>query len=271
MRSLYKTWTPMKGADNMGIFNDFLADFGLGLARVNIVLEQQAYRLGEEIKGKLIVHSGNIDQRIDMVYLHLKMDAKQGTEHLVRIVNSIQVSDGFFIKANSPLAEYSFTYRLPYYTPVTTARINYKLAISVNKKSAAHPHDFFPIRILPSMEMETVLKGLEQLGFITKANSGEMEHDHQNFVFYPTNFMQGKFNELEIMFNQNKSTLFLYLEIDRKAKGLTWLFIKPLYLDEQHNRFAIPASYLVTNGQPQVEKTSRLLSSFIQQKCIKKL
>lgn len=56
-----------------------MADVGLGLARVDLVPGRQEYRLGDEIKGKLIVHSGSVDQRIDVIYLHLKMDAKQGT------------------------------------------------------------------------------------------------------------------------------------------------------------------------------------------------
>jgi len=249
----------------MGIFNELLSEIGLGSARVDLVLDRQEYRLGDEIKGKLVVHSGSLDKKVEMIYLHLKMDAKQGIEHLVRIVNSVQISDGFNIKANAPQKEYSFTYRLPYYTPVSAKHISYKLAISINTKNAAHPHNFVPVKILPSLEMEAVLKGLQQLGFVNKDGSEEMDHDHQNFVFRPTNFMQGKFDELEIMFNQNNSNLYLYLEIDRKARGLSWLFMKPLYLDERHSRFTIPASELVTNGLPNVERASKLLSSFIQQ------
>ncbi|MDA8234108.1 MAG: sporulation protein [Clostridia bacterium] len=255
----------------MGIFEKVMAGMGIGAARVEITLEKQVYRLGEEIEGKLIIHSGGEDQTVDKVYLNLKMDAKQRSEHIVRSATTAQIADGFTIKANSPPREINFLYRLPYYIPVSSNRIQYTLKVGLDIKNALDPYVMQPVQIRPSLEMEAILEALKGLGFVHTPDSGELERDTQIFAFYPSGFMQGKLAELEILFNQNKTNLYLYLELDRKAKGLSWLFMKPLYLDDKHSRFTIPSTELVAGGRPSIERASRMVTAFIQQEFNKML
>ncbi|MFZ5639792.1 MAG: sporulation protein [Bacillota bacterium] len=106
---------------------------------------------------------------------------------------------------------------------------------------------------------------MDLLNFQHRPNSGEMVRDHQQFAFYPTGFMRDRFNELEILFNQNKNNLYLYLEIDRRARGISWLFTKALYLDENHHRFTVPLTDLVTGGHPDLERATELMVTFIEQ------
>jgi len=242
-----------------------MASVGIGAARVDLIPDRQEYRLGEELKGKLVVFSGDLDQQVDMIYLHLKMEARQGDEHIVRNLDSVKITDGFTIAANSPQREFTFSYRLPYGIPVSSSRIRYTLSVGMDIKNALDPRDVEPVRILPSLEMEAVLGALDRMGFVHQHDSGELEHGRQKFEFYPTNFMRGKLDELEAAFIQNDNNLSVILEIDRKARGLSGLFMEALELDERHVRLTIPSSELVTGGRPNVEKAGQLLAAFIEQ------
>lgn len=249
----------------MSFFKKVMASVGIGAARVDLIPDRQEYRLGEEMQGKLVIYSGDLDQTVDMIYLHLKMDTKQGDERIVRNVASVKITDGFTIQANSPRREFTFTYRLPYNIPVSSNRLRYTLSVGMDIKNALDPRDVEPVRILPSLEMEAVLGALNRMGFVHKYDSGEIDYGAQKFEFYPTNFMRGKLDDLEVTFSQNTNTLNLYLEIDRKARGLSGLFMEALELDERHTRLAIPASELVNGGRPDTERAAQLLKAFIQQ------
>ncbi len=249
----------------MDILRGIMNVIGIGPARVKLVPGRQEYRQGEDMKGRLIIFSGHTDAAVDMIYLHLKIDTYQGNEHIIRTLHSSKIDDSFIIKANSPEKEYSFSYRLPYFILISTAQINYTFHTGLDIKHALDPHDAVPVRILPSLELEAVFGALCRLGFLHTPDSGGLVHDHQQFAFYPTSFMRGKVNELEMMFNQNKNNLYIYIEIDRKARGVSWMFTKALYLDENHTRFAVPVSELVKEGQPDIEKACLLLAGFIEQ------
>lgn len=249
----------------MDLLKGIMSGIGMTPARVKLIPEQQEFRQGEDMKGKLVVYSGSSDVAVDMIYLQLKIDAYQEREHIVRVVKSVKIAESFIIEADAPPTEHSFSFRLPYFIPVSTDRIKYTCYVGLDVKNALDPHDAVPVRILPSLEMEAILGALERLGFLHRPESGAMVRDHQQFAFYPTGFMRDRFNELEILFNQNKINLYLYLEIDRRARGISWLFTKALYLDENHHRFTIPSAELVTAGHPDWERATELLIPFIEQ------
>lgn len=249
----------------MGILQKVMSSIGIGAIRVELIPQQQEYRLGEEIRGHLVIFSGDSDHTVENVYVRLRLDARQGNEHIVRIVHTVYITERLTVQAHSPQREFCFAFPLPYYIPVSANHIRYTLSVCLDIKNALNPCVVKTVQIKPSLEMEAVLGALERIGFVTKPDSGEMEHDHQKFAFYPTKFMRGKMEELEIMFNQNKNNLFIYLEIDRKARGLAGLFKESMIRDEKHSRFTVPSSELVTGGRPNPEGTARLLAAFIEQ------
>ena len=248
----------------MSFLKKVMASVGIGAARVDLIPDRPEYRQGEDMTGRLVVFSGDLDQKVDMIYLHLRLEAKQEDQYIVRDVDSIKITDGFTIEAKAPQKEFTFSYRIPYSIPISSNRAKYTLSVGMDIKNAIDPRDVEHIRILPSLEMDAVLTALDRLGFVHKHDSGEMEHGRQKFEFYPTNFMRGKLDELEVTFTQNQSHLSMLMEIDRKARGLSGLFLEAMDLDEKHTRLSVSSGELVSGGRPDVEKAAQLLTSFIE-------
>lgn len=55
----------------MALFNKALARIGIGAARVDAKLVNDEFRAGETIEGIVEVYGGNVEQKIDSIYLRL--------------------------------------------------------------------------------------------------------------------------------------------------------------------------------------------------------
>lgn len=249
----------------MDFLQKIMAEIGIAPIKINLITDGREFRQGEEMKGRLVIYSGSSDVTVDSILLKLKIDAYQGHEHIVRTVNSVKIAEDYYVEAVTPSRELDFSYRLPYFIPITKDDIRHVFHVRLNIKNAVDPMTAVPVKILPSLEMEAVLGAFHRLGFRQTNDSGKMIRDHQQFGFYPTGFMVDKFNQIEVLFNQNKSNLYIYLEVDRKARGVSWLFTKALYLDENHLRFTVPSSTLVAGEQPDFDRATELLAGFIEQ------
>lgn len=58
----------------MSIFNKALASFGIGAATVDTVLAHDTYTAGDLVQGNVHIKGGNVEQRIDAIYLSLNIN-----------------------------------------------------------------------------------------------------------------------------------------------------------------------------------------------------
>ncbi|WP_100331337.1 sporulation protein [Bacillus xiapuensis] len=241
----------------MSFFNKVLASFGIGGAKVDTKLEKSEYTAGEVINGKIEVTGGNIEQRIDSIYLTLyttyirEADDKKYTDYAA--VKKQKINDPFTIGANETKS-IPFSIELPEDTPITYGNTRVWVGTGLDIKNAVDPEDKDYIDIRPTKLVSHVLEQVEQLGFRLRKveceqaslKIGSRYPFVQEFEFVPMRgLFRGRLDELEIIFlSQTEHSAELLMEIDRKARGFRGFLSEAFEMDESHIRLTITDSDL---------------------------
>ncbi|BCB04410.1 sporulation protein [Bacillus sp. KH172YL63] len=241
----------------MSFFNKVFASIGIGAATVDTKLEKSSYQAGETVKGVVEITGGNTDQSIDAIYLTLfttyirESDDKKVTDYAP--IQKVQISEPFTIKENEK-KELSFTFTLPFETPITYGNTRVWVATGVDIKNAVDPKDKDYIEIVPNALTNAILESIQALGFrIRKVEceeaSGRFRGRYpfiQEYEFVPVNGpFQRKLDELEVVFlNQTEKQVELLLEVDRRARGLGGFLAEALDMDESVISMTISTSDL---------------------------
>ncbi len=104
----------------MSFFNKVLASVGIGAAKVDTKLVQDTVTPGGEIKGVVEIRGGNVEQKIDAIYLSIhttylkESDDKKYT--VTGLVDRFQITASFNLRANER-KEIPFSFILPLDTP----------------------------------------------------------------------------------------------------------------------------------------------------------
>jgi sporulation-control protein len=243
----------------MKLFRKVLSSIGIGSARVDLVLAKSRFAAGEMITGELRVEGGMLDQKVDRVYLKLLLTSRfKKDNHVQQVAREFAhetIATGFNVEAGGKLQPIPVSYTLPEDIPVSTSSTKYYLVTGLDVAMAVDPKDSDLIEVLPGRRQAIVMQAIEkELGFRRKARSGEFNGRVQEFEYYPTTFMRGKLDELEVVYLPQPDGVRLYLQIDKKARGLIGMLASDWDLDERH------VSVLIPNGQITVpsEVASRL-------------
>jgi sporulation-control protein len=229
----------------MSMFRKVLSSIGIGSARVDLVLSESRYAAGEMIAGELKVEGGKVDQKIDQVYIKLLLISrykKDGQmQQVSREFDHETITTGFEIAAGKKLQPIPVRYKLPEDIPISTSFTKYYLVTGLDVASAVDPTDSDLIEVLPGRRQAIVMQAIEEeLGFKRKPHTGEFNGRVQEFEYYPTDFMRGKLDELEVVYRPQPDGVRLYLEIDKKARGLIGMLASDMDLDERHVSVFIP-------------------------------
>ena len=236
----------------MSFINKVLASVGVGSAQVDTKLEIEKFKAGEEIKGVVEVKGGNVEQNIDDIYLAIvttyqkEVDDRNVTDEAV--VGKYRLTKNFTIKPNET-KEIPFSFELPLDLPLTIGSTKVWVQTGLDIKMGIDPSDRDYIEVIPSNMVDSVLKSFSNLGFSLK----EVECKEaplkmrrrlpfvQEFEFVPTSGeFVGKLDEIEVIFTSSfERHLELFMQIDRKAKGLGGLLSEAFDLDETYIRFTL--------------------------------
>ncbi len=236
----------------MSFFNKMLASVGIGSAKVDTKLSDSTIRVGEKVKGIIEVKGGNIEQSIDEIYLTINTNyEKEENDRVVHkqaVIANIKLNEPFVIMPGETKT-IPFTFELPLDTPVTMGSSKVWLQTGVDIKGSLDPSDRDNVIVEPHFLIDKTLKALNELGFSLRKVKNEAASYKvrkrlpfvQEFEFIPT---AGQFNrrldEVEIMFSPlDESTIDVFLEVDRKARGIGGLFSEALDLDESFVKFTL--------------------------------
>jgi len=241
------------------MFKKILASIGIGAANVNLILPKTRYSAGEQISGQLRIGGGMIDQMVDKVYLRLVLNSsfkKDDRIHTIsREVAQGVIAEGFEVKAGSATQNLPVSFRIPEEIPVSSFATKYFLVTGLDIASAVDPKDSDMIEILPGPRLAVVMQAIEkELGFRRKPRTGEFNGRFQEFEYRPDDFMFGKLDELEVVYTVERDGVRLFMQIDKKARGLFGMIAEEWDLDERH------VSLFVPNGQI---STPAVTASFI--------
>ncbi|MFE8695822.1 sporulation protein [Cytobacillus sp. FJAT-53684] len=236
----------------MSFFNKMLASVGIGSAKVDTKLESDTVAPGGEIRGVVEIQGGNVEQRIDDIYLSLnttyvkESDDKKYT--VSGLIDRFRLTESFVLMANEKKV-IPFSFLLPIDTPISIGKTKVWIATGLDIKNAVDPTDKDYLRVVPNELMDSVLQAMGGLGFrLREAECEQAPHRLrrrlpfiQEFEFIPTSGpYRGRLDELEITFLPISNTdTEIWMQVDRKVRGLGSLFSEALNMDESNIRFTV--------------------------------
>ncbi|MFS0654487.1 sporulation protein [Bacillus sp. 179-C3.3 HS] len=219
----------------MSFLKKFAASVGIGAAKVDTILEREAYVPGEEVRGTVHVKGGKIAQ--DIRYIDLKLNTryvivKDDEEHRkYATIHSLRVTDSFTIQPGEE-HQFSFSFTLPLDTPISVGKVEVSVVTDLDIQGGIDKFDNDRIIVKAHPWIDSVLGAVSHLGFrLHEADCEQAPYFQrrlpfvQEFEFIPTaGYYRQMLDELELIFLIDEDGLDIVFEIDRRARGLRgWL------------------------------------------------
>lgn len=219
---------------------------GIGSATVDAKLKNDHIIAGSNVEGIVEVSGGKVEQHIDGIYMSLvttyfkEVDDKKVENKA--IIGKFRLTGSFTIKPDE-VREIPFTFEVPFDAPITAGGTRVWVQTGLDIKLAVDPTDQDFIEIKPFPLMRSFIKAVEDLGFRLRKVQSEQAPAKlrkrlpfvQEFEYVPVEGeFVGKLDELELIFNASfERNLEVFMEIDKKAKGLGGFLSEALDLDEK--------------------------------------
>lgn len=241
----------------MSLFNKALASIGIGSAQVDTKLTKDKVAPGGEISGVVHIKGGKTEQKVDEIYLGL--NTTYSKESNDRKLNVPVVIDRF--RLNEPFSigpeetkEIPFSIVLPLDVPISIGRTKIWVTTALDIKNAVDPSDKDYLQIVPNRLMDSLLNVIEDLGFRLREVDCEQAPFRlrkrlpfiQEFEFVPImGPFRGRLDELELVFFPvSENEVEIYMQVDRRARGLGGFLSEALEMDESNIRFSVTTSDL---------------------------
>jgi sporulation-control protein len=266
----------LKGVLHMGLFRNAMASIGIGSAKVDTILDNDRVQVGSPVTGRISLKGGKIEQKIDNIYLEVRTEYKQESEDdddeytLTDTVQKITIPIGQAI-APKQQANIPFQFILSSEVPITMGKTKVWIHTGLDIKRAIDPTDKDYIEVLPHPYMQVVLNAFQILGFQIRevenesVNSTSEKEFVQEFEFVPKSGMfKGYLDELEVVFAIYNDGIKLWLEIDRKARGLKGLFAEVFDMDETKTNLGIYVQDLQKGPEYIAENLGEFIQSYLK-------
>lgn len=232
------------------MFNKILASIGIGAAKVDTRIDNPRVRAGDSIKGEVHIKGGSIEQIIENIYMYLYTEyIKEVNDNKIKqkeILMTYNLGDKLVIKPGEQQV-LPFQFTIPDNTPVSINRQKTYLSTGLDIEMAIDPTDLDPLHILPHPTMQAVFDVLDRMGFKHSYDSGRCEYRRgfgrlpfvQEFELKPTAKYRTQLDELELIFTFQSDGVQVFMEVDKRARGLGGLLLEAMDLDEHYVRFRI--------------------------------
>lgn len=233
----------------MSIFGKTLASMGIGAAKVDTRLEKSSYRQGDLICGAIYVQGGQVEQKVDDIYLYLVVQYHHEGSQAEYVLDEFRITEPFVLSP-SESKEIPFEFHLPYDVPVTTSGCPVYLKTGLDIKMAKDPGDVDGIEITPHPLVNQVIKLIEEVGFELKGVTADFEHYYtqqpfvQEYQLTPLMRFQDVVDRVTAVFTPHDQEVDIILKVDRKAVDLMTSMEEALDLDQRMTRFVVKESEL---------------------------
>ncbi len=245
------------------MFNKILSSIGIGSAKVDTKLANSKVRVGEELVGEVHIQGGNVEQSINQIYMNLfteyEKEVNDSKSRYKEVLVSHRLANQLVIKPGEKIV-IPFQFVIPYHTPLSVGTQKVYVSTGLDIEMAIDPSDLDPVTVLPGPIVSALFEELEEMGFRQTHRSGICEYKKQfrhvapfvqEFEFKPSGLFRGELDEIELMFRADEEHVQVYMQVDKKARGLMGMFEEALDLDEQYVRFTIVRRHGVSKGELQ--------------------
>jgi sporulation-control protein len=247
------------------VFETVLASMGMGAAKIDLRLDRDFVKTGEEVTGKIVVTGGKAEQKIEglSVFFMLQSVHAKNANSIHKQIATIDVSHEEFSLQCNEERSFSFAFTCPANIPASSINTKYYFATNLEIKNAVDSHDQDFIKVLPDDRVVQFLTGFKQLGF--KQNwEGLFAVEHgwsQLIQYHPTTYFYGVCNNITVYFRHNleKDTIEGVLEVSEHHTNDYSALIDMFHLDEAVRSFELTADDLST-----MEKAKTKLESIVK-------
>lgn len=262
----------------MSFLNKVLSKVGIGAAKIDAVLDQEQVEPGQQVSGIIHITGGKVDQPINKIDLDVycnyfvEEEYEEGDETRTRVVehdcriNSWDLQDSFTIEAGQS-KEIPFAFELSHFAPLSLGKSQTWLKTNLDIDFALDKADKDYLDIRPNQLQAATLDALMDLGFnMVEAESEGCSSSRgdlpfiQEFEFKATaGDFRGKLDEVELVMFVDDDSLEIFLEIDRRARGIGGLFAEAFGMDETNVRLKVTTD--------DIDELGNILYETISQHC----
>ncbi|WP_232700118.1 sporulation protein [Brevibacillus daliensis] len=233
----------------MSIFKKMLASVGVGSASVDTRLYHDSFIPGDMAGGEVVVVGGDIEQEVDEIYIyvvtHYERESNDKKIKEESILLKYRVTAKFIIGPKEQKV-FPFTFQLPYNTPLTIGRQPVYLRTGLDIKNAIDPGDSDYIEVGAHPLVGKVLDAIKSLGFqLYKVDCeynprlGAPLQFVQEFEYRSNQKYRRELEELEVVFSLREDELDIYLELDKRARGLFGALMEAADLNDRYVRITL--------------------------------
>ncbi len=232
----------------MSFMKRMFSSVGIGSAKVDTILAENRFAPGDIIDAEVKITGGKVEQEIDDIYFSIcaTYEAEVDDDKVTRVVvlDKFKASDSFVIGPGD-VVELDVSLQLPFETPLSLGKTKVWVETGLDIDNAVDPGDKDHIEVIPGQLVGALFDSLQDLGFklveaeceAVSAFRGEQPFV-QEFEFKPHGGpFRGKLDELEVVCFPAEDDVEVFMEIDRKARGLGSFFSEMLDADESHVKF----------------------------------
>jgi len=249
----------------MSFFKKMLSKVGIGSATVETELFNDLFVPGHPVEGVINITGGSVAQNIDAIYLKVKStyedevdveteedeDSDVDVTRTAEIIN-LQISEAFTLNPGETI-KFDLNFVLPWDTPATAGKTVSWVETGLDIKMAIDPGDKDYLNVTLHPLAEQVLDAAMELGFELSevvcepapAAMGMRVPFVQEFELKPvTGRFKNRLDEIELVFKPFEDSVQIFMEVDRKAKGVFGHFSEIMGTDETVVNFLIQKRHL---------------------------
>lgn len=239
------------------MFKSLLASLGMGAAQIDLILEQDVIHMGQHIQGKIVLTAGDVEQKIEGLYVDFKLNSRYSKGDQTRFVNEvvsrIPITKQEFVVQPGEVRELPFSFQCPDLLPVSSVNTRYYFQTNLEIKAGIDSKDRDFVTVKPSGLIHNFLEGFALLGFVHRAEgyTGKRSGDRQIIQFQPTTWLRGEYDEIVFSYQPGSSvdSISGFFELDKRTTGVMGLLADKMDLDEKKGRYRFTRDQLATPEQ----------------------
>ncbi|MED0680489.1 sporulation protein [Aneurinibacillus thermoaerophilus] len=195
-----------------------MAKLGFGSARVDLVLRNSEFILGDTVEGELVIQGGAVEQYIKKIDVQFMMAIRTKQNEYRQAIATIPFACNFNIGAEERKV-FPFRYELPKDLLISSHTVAYYFVTNLDIAAGVDNQDRDYIRVNPPQRFQNIIAAFEQLGFREKHDSRKFNGYAQEFEFFPTTFLRDRVKEVEFIAAIEEEQIRLLLELDLPSFG----------------------------------------------------
>lgn len=179
------------------MFQRTLTKFGSDGGRVDLILEQDHYQLGDLVTGEIHVYGGNNPCKVRSVDVFFIMNVMVGDEQKERTIMAIPCESSFWIEPNERKL-FPFTFQIPRDLLVSSETVSYYFMTELELADRNRYKDRDEITIHAPERVQLLLHAFQQLGFQEHSHSRQFNGYEQEFLLFPSILFRDQIREVRL-------------------------------------------------------------------------